>query len=224
MNWWACFPLEKDEHVLALCRPGLRGQEVFEDLLDRFENHLGILNAVRQLTGELKIYSRIVGISVSGRSARTTLSVSCDFHGGGRHEPQRYYRLLDHGLRAGLRRFYAEPAGGNQPKVELGQSRYALKIYPLPGARRNVFSGSGPAFGIEHGKSSRLCGIGPHCRLRSLDPRCRPKLQRTRFMDLRRSHPHSGRSSKCFRSLARRHARLRDRVSVRIWVPGGGPQ
>jgi hypothetical protein len=29
-------------------------QEVFEDLLDRFENHPGILNAVRQLAGELK--------------------------------------------------------------------------------------------------------------------------------------------------------------------------
>ena len=39
---------------------------------------------------------------------------------GGRHEPQRYYRLLDHGLRAGLRRFHAEPAGGNQPRVERG--------------------------------------------------------------------------------------------------------
>jgi hypothetical protein len=37
------------------------GQEVFEDLLDRFENHPGILNAVRQLTGKLKIYPALWG-------------------------------------------------------------------------------------------------------------------------------------------------------------------
>jgi len=49
------------EHVLALCRLSLSGQEVFEDLLDRFENHPGILNAVRQLTGELKINPALWG-------------------------------------------------------------------------------------------------------------------------------------------------------------------
>jgi hypothetical protein len=41
-----------------------------------------------------------------------------------------------------------------------------------------------------------------------------------RFMDLRRSHPHSGRASECFRSLAPPCA-TQDRVSVRV---GGGPQ
>ena len=38
-------------------------------------------------------------------------------------------------------------------------------------------------------ESSRLMRIGLIVLFRSLDPRCRPKLQRTRFMDLRRSIP-----------------------------------
>ena len=46
-------------------------------------------------------------------------------------------------------------------------------------------------FWIEHGQSGRLCDLCPNRRLRCLDPYCRPKLQRARFMDLRRSHPHS---------------------------------
>jgi hypothetical protein len=46
---------------------------------------------------------------------------------------------------------------------------------------------------IEHGQSGRLCDLSLYRRLRCLDPYCRPKLQRARFMDLRRSHPHSDR-------------------------------
>ena len=53
---------------------------------------------------------------------------------------------------------------------------------------------------IEHGKSGRLCDLGLHRRLRSLDPYCRPKLHCTLFMGSRCSHPHSDRIPECFRS------------------------
>jgi hypothetical protein len=48
-------------------------------------------------------------------------------------------------------------------------------------------------FWIDHGQSGRLCDLSLNRRLRCLDPYCRPKLQRARFVDLRRSHPHSDR-------------------------------
>ena len=48
-------------------------------------------------------------------------------------------------------------------------------------------------FWIDHGQSGRLCDLSLNRRLRCLDPHCRPKRQRARFMDLRRSHPHSDR-------------------------------
>jgi hypothetical protein len=52
---------------------------------------------------------------------------------------------------------------------------------------------------IEHGKSGRLCDLGLHRRLRSLDPYRRPKLKCTRFMGSRRSYPHRDRAPERFR-------------------------
>ena len=68
-------------------------------------------------------------------------------------------------------------------------------------AQRNIWPAASLGFKrslsccwIEHGQSGRLCDFGLYHRLRSLDHRCRPKLECAGLLVLRRFNTHSGRA------------------------------